>query len=65
MNVTLHHPTPAEPGQPVSGPADLAPAGPGSLVVVRGTAERERASARWANALGSAVVRGASVRRLA
>lgn len=50
--------------RPASGPGDLSPAGPASTVVVRGE-HGGRDSGNWAPALGLAVLRGASVKRLA
>lgn len=49
--------------RPAHGPADLNPAGPGDVVVVRGE-PGARDVAHWSGAIGSAVLRGASVRRV-
>jgi hypothetical protein len=47
----------------VRGPRDLGDVGEGATVYVGGTAEPERGHARWSGAIGSAVLRGASVVR--
>jgi hypothetical protein len=52
------------PQQHVAGPGDLNTVGPGDLVNVVGEPNRERDYGLWAGALGSAILRGASVRRL-
>lgn len=53
------------PGDPtprrVPGPADLHDVGPGHLLTLAGTPDREADFGRWAGALGAAAIRGASL----
>lgn len=53
-----------EPQRHVPGPGDLYGAGTGDKIVVSGTPNRERDFGHWSGAIGSAVLSGASVRRL-
>lgn len=48
---------------PAYGPRDLGECGEGDVLVVLGEPDRERDFGRWAGAIGSAVLRGAEVRR--
>lgn len=51
--------------RPVPGPGDLRRLGPGDVVLVSGSPDwRGHDPGRWAPAIGDAVLRGASVRRL-
>lgn len=51
-------------GRWIAGPGDLNNIGPGDTLTVSGTPDRERDFGRWGGAIGAAVLRGASVRRL-
>lgn len=50
---------------PASGPGDLNPAGEGARVTILGDPADGRVGALWAGPIGLAVMRGASVKKVA